>query len=53
MQKKSDLCSSSVEHKRIFSRFLAAVFIVKNDVKNDQQQRPHFVFRLQSNRGSD
>ena len=52
--KKSDLCcSSSVEHKRIFPRFLTAVFIVKNDVKNDQQQRPHFVFRLRSNRGGD
>ena len=51
---KSDLCcSSSVEHKRIFSRFSTAVFIVKNDVKNDQQQRPHCVFRLWSNRGGD
>ena len=50
----SDLCcSSSVEPMRIFSRFLTAVFIVKNDVKNDPQQRPHFVFLLRSNRGGE
>ena len=39
--------------REFFARFLTAVFIVKNDVKNDQQQRPHFVFRLRSNRGGD
>ena len=54
MKKKcsfNQICS--VEPKRIFLRFLTAVFIVKNDVKNDPQQHPHFVFLLRSKRGGE